>query len=163
MAYPGDEDGVGPLLDLYLLSERLQMVALSTDIVDTVRNFYHATGAYPSLRRVQYIYDNTDTDSPMREMMVGAVARFLALGEQIPKHWNNALRRNGELAVDIIRAIQEWHLEGRSVPDVRDKDMASKMGFSMIGESEWDTESVKSPNGSGRGQSRAPNGGGREQ
>ena len=73
----------------------------------------------------------------MREMMVGSVARFLTLGEQIPKHWDGALRRNGQLAVDIIRAIQEWHLEGRSVPDVRDKEAMgrSMMGFSGIADS----------------------------
>ena len=110
------------------------MAALSVDIVDTVRTFYHSTSAYPSLRRVQYVYENTDTDNPMREMMVGSVARFLTLGEQIPKHWDGALRRNGQLAVDIIRAIQEWHLEGRSVPDVRDKE--GVRGFSHIGTSE---------------------------
>jgi hypothetical protein len=91
----------------------------------------------------------------MREMMVGSIARFLTLGERIPKHWDNALRKNGQLAVDvssafsflffiwawlrgytkllqIIRAIQEWHLEGRSVPDVRDKD--ARLGFSGISE-----------------------------
>ena len=132
LSYPVDENAVGPLLDLYLLSERLQMAALSADIVDTIRTFYHSTSAYPSLRRVQYVYENTGTDNPMREMMVGSVARFLTLGEAIPKHWDNALRKNGELAVDIIRAIQEWHLEGRSVPDVRDKETGGRLGFSMI-------------------------------
>ena len=130
VSYPVDEDAIGPLLDLYLLSEKLQMAALSADIVDTVRTYYHSTSAYPSLRRVQYVYENTSEDNPMREMMVGSVARFLTLGEQIPKHWDGALRRNGQLAVDIIRAIQEWHLEGRSVPDVRDKE--ARMGFSGI-------------------------------
>ena len=59
----------------------------------------------------------------MREMMVASVARYLTLSESIPPHWDRALRKNGQLAVDIIRAIQEWHLEGRSVPDARDASM----------------------------------------
>lgn len=101
LAYPVDESAVGPMLDLYLLSERLQMAKLSEDIVDTIRTYYHSTSAYPSLRRVQYVYENTDDDNPMREMMVGSVARFLTLGESIPKHWDSALRRNGQLAVDV--------------------------------------------------------------
>ena len=36
--------------------------------------------------------------------------------------------------MQIIRAIQEWHLEGRSVPDVRDKE--ARFGFSGIEASE---------------------------
>lgn len=67
--------------------------------------------------------------------MVSSIARYLTLGEKIPKHWDGALRRNGQLAVDIIRAIQEWHLEGRSIPDAREHGM----GFSSI----LDTESVR--------------------
>ena len=101
LAYPIDEAAVGPMLDVYLLAEKLQMAKLSEDIVETVRTFYHSTSAYPSLRRVQYVYENTDEDNPMREMMVGSVARFLTLGESIPKHWDTALRRNGQLAVDV--------------------------------------------------------------
>ena len=101
VAYPVDENSIGPLLDLYLLGEKLQMEKLNDDIVDTIRTYYHSSGSYPSLRRVQYIYENTDNDNPMREMMVGSIARFLTLGESIPKHWDSALRRNGQLAVDV--------------------------------------------------------------
>lgn len=76
----------------------------------------------------------------MREMMVGAVARQLTLADKIPVHWDKALRKNGQLAVDIIRSIQEWHLESRSVPDPRDIDLErergrgddGKLGFSTI-------------------------------
>jgi hypothetical protein len=41
------------------------------------------------------------------------------------------------LAVDIIRAIQEWHLESRSVPDVRDSSVdrgRTTKGFSAVEE-----------------------------
>ncbi|KAL9110852.1 MAG: hypothetical protein Q9227_004652 [Pyrenula ochraceoflavens] len=118
---PADESAIGTLLDLYLLSEKLEMEKLSTEVVEAVRRFYWDGNTYPGLRRVQYIYANTEEDNAMREMMVASVARYLVLAEQgIPKHWDKALRKNGQLAVDIIRSIQEWHLEGRSVPDVRD-------------------------------------------
>ena len=96
------------------------MAKLAEDVVNVVRDFYHSTGTYPGLRRVQYIYSNTDDDNVMREMMVGSIARYLALGDTIPNHWAKALRRNGQLALDIIRSIQEWHLESRAVPDARD-------------------------------------------
>ena len=71
----------------------------------------------------------------MREMMVSAVARFLTLSEGIPAHWDRALRKNGQLAVDIIRAIQEWHLESRSVPDAREVSAErGRVGFSGVDE-----------------------------
>jgi len=41
------------------------------------------------------------------------------------------------LAVDIIRAIQEWHLESRSVPDARDASAdrgRTTKGFSTVEE-----------------------------
>lgn len=117
---PMEEKDIGPLLDLYLMSERFQIDTLSNDVVEAVRSFYYSQNSYPGLRRVQYIYANTDEDNAMREMMVSSVARFLTLSDSIPAHWDRALRKNGQLAVDIIRAIQEWHLEGRSVPDARD-------------------------------------------
>jgi hypothetical protein len=131
LSFPVNENEIGPLLDLYLLAEKLGMAALERDCVDTVRAYYHANETYPELRRVQYVYANTGDDNPLREMMVGSVARYLTLGEQIPSHWDKALRRNGQLAVDIIRSIQQWHLEGRSVPDARD---GSVRGFSKIGD-----------------------------
>ena len=94
----------------------------------------------------------------MREMMVGAVARFLTLSEKIPAHWEKALRKNGQLAVDIIRSIQEWHLEGRSVPDARDASAErgrgeGKLGFSavegasQVSTAEGETEEVLNGNG----------------
>jgi len=140
--FPLSENEIGPLLDLYLLAEHLQMAALEGDVVDTVRAYYQHNNAYPGLRRVQYIYANTEQDNPMREMMVGSVARQLTLSDSIPKWWANALKKNGQLAVDIIRAIQEWHLDNRSVPDVRETRDA--MGFSTIGDNEGRSEYARS-------------------
>jgi hypothetical protein len=134
---PREEKDVGPLLDLYLLADKLEMEKLASDVVDTTREFYHSTSTYPGLRRVQYIYSNTSEDDVMREMMVGSIARYLALSNAIPKHWAKALRNNGQLAVDIIRAIQDWHLESRSVPDARDASAdrgRTTKGFSVIAE-----------------------------
>ena len=138
LRYPEEEKDIGTLLDLYLLAEKLQVSSLAEDVVETVRAFYHNNESYPGLRRVQYIYANTEEDNAMREMMVGSVARYLTLGDKMPAHWEKALKRNGKLAVDIIRSIQEWHLEGRSVPDVRDASAErgrSKRGFSAMEDS----------------------------
>jgi hypothetical protein len=133
---PKQEKDLGPLLDLYLLSEKLQMAKLSSDIVETVRDFYYTTSTYPGLRRVQYIYNETDEDNEMREMLVSSIARQLTTADMIPAHWAKALQRNGQLAVDIIRAIQQWHLEERSIPDMRDgsigRGRADLGGFSAI-------------------------------
>ncbi|MCJ1407843.1 hypothetical protein MMC19_001914 [Ptychographa xylographoides] len=133
LRYPDSESDIGPLLDLYLLSTRFEMEKLGDDVVETVRAWYHNNETYPGLRRVQYIYANTDEDNPMREMMVGSVARYLTLSERIPTHWEKALRKNGQLAVDIIRSIQEWHLEGRSVPDAREASMERGRGENKVG------------------------------
>lgn len=137
LRYPEEEKDIGPLLDLYFLSEKFDIQKLGDDIVETVRAFYHNNESYPGLRRVQYVYANTEEDNPMREMMVGSVARYLTLADTIPVHWERALKKNGQLAVDIIRSIQEWHLEGRSVPDARDASMDrgrdnNAVGFSNV-------------------------------
>jgi len=150
--FPEKEADIGPLLDLYLLAEKFEIQQLGLDVTDAVREFYHAHETYPGLRRVQYIYANTDEDSPMREMMIGAVARYLTLSEKIPAHWEAALKRNGQLAVDIIRSIQEWHLEDRSVPDARDGSQDRGRGFSAVEEhvAGIGEIQVKLPNGTGK-------------
>lgn len=92
------------------------------------------------------MYANTEEDNVLREMMVGSVARFLTLGDSIPEHWAKALKTNGQLSVDIIRSIQEWHLEARNVPDARDASVdrgrngfKGAVGFSHVeGSSEMD-------------------------
>ncbi|KAL8981038.1 MAG: hypothetical protein Q9177_005700 [Variospora cf. flavescens] len=146
---PDEENDIGPLLDLYFLATKLQIAALQTDIVDTVRAYYHNNETYPGLRRVQYVYANTDEDNVMREMMVGSVARYLTLSDSIPEHWANALKKNGQLSVDIIRSIQEWHLEARNVPDARDASVdrgrngfKGAVGFSHV-EGNSEMEDVK--------------------
>ncbi len=118
--------------------------------METVRAFYHNNETYPGLRRVQYVYANTDEDNIMREMMVNSIARFLTLSDAIPQHWENALKKNGQLSVDIIRSIQQWHLEGRSVPDARDASVGpergrgeSKIGFSKVEEGSSMQEHIK--------------------
>lgn len=133
LRYPEEEKDVGPLLDLYFLAHKFEIQKLSDDVVEMVRAFYHNNESYPGLRRVQYVYANTEEDNPMREMMVGSVARYLTLADSIPLHWERALKRNGQLAVDIIRSIQEWHLEGRSVPDARDASMDRGRGQNAVG------------------------------
>lgn len=57
----------------------------------------------------------------MRKLLVGSVARMLALSDSMPAHWDKALRKNGQLAVDIILAIQAWRIEEASVPDPREE------------------------------------------
>lgn len=139
LRYPTTETEIGPLLDLYFLSQQLEIARLSEEVVETLRTFYHTNETYPSLRRVQYVYANTSEDNEMREMMVGSVARYLTLSDAIPQHWENALKKNGQLSVDIIRSIQQWHLQGNSVPDVRDLSQErgrEKVGFSDVVEGE---------------------------
>lgn len=133
---PKDEKDVGPLLDLYLLSEKFRCEKLSTELVEAISDFYYQSHTYPSLRRVQHVYANTDDDNQMREMMVGAVAKLLTTSEKIPSHWASALQRNGQLAVDIIRSIQMWKIEEKSIPDARDRSSSrgrkSQNGFSTV-------------------------------
>jgi len=117
---PQHESDMGPLLEVYLMAEKWGIESLRDEVVETVRTYYHLSGSYPGLRRVQYIYAETDADSPMRTLLVDSVARYLALGSEIPQHWSKALQKNGQLALDIIRAIQQWHLESNRIPDARD-------------------------------------------
>jgi len=120
---PKAEKDIGPLLELYLLSQKFEMDKLAEDVVETIREWYHDSNTYPSMRRVQYIYAETDEDNEMREMMVSSIARQLTTSDKIPLYWAQALQRNGQLAVDIIRSIQQWHIEERSIPDARDLSM----------------------------------------
>jgi len=117
---PEEEAELANLFDLYLMGEKWAIAGLVKDVLEAVRKFYRVSGTFPGLRRVQYIYANTDTESPMRKLLVGSIARMLALSDSIPAHWDKALRKNGQLAVDIIMAIQEWKIEKDSVPDPRD-------------------------------------------
>ncbi|OQN99631.1 hypothetical protein B0A48_14773 [Cryoendolithus antarcticus] len=118
---PHEEKDLGPLMDLYLMGEKWEIKKLQVDVMDAVRRWYHDSDTLPSLRRVQYIYSNTTDDSPMRVLMVNCIARMLVFGEGMPTHWEKALRRNGQLAVDIILAVQKWKLDGESVPDAREE------------------------------------------
>ncbi|KAK5000479.1 hypothetical protein LTR66_000678 [Elasticomyces elasticus] len=120
---PTEEKDLGLLFDLYLMGEKWEIRRLIIDVLDAVRRFYHDTNTFPGLRRVQYVYANTEQDSPMRQLLVSSIARMLTLGEGIPAHWDKALRKNAQLAVDIIMCVQKWHLDGEQVPDARDESV----------------------------------------
>lgn len=72
--------------------------------------------------------------------------------------------------MDIIRSIQEWHLEGRSVPDARDASMDRGRGNNAVGFSgvEGDTgaggeegsslEGIKEEEEEGEGEAKKTNG-----
>lgn len=56
----------------------------------------------------------------MRQLLISSVARNLVTSESgMPPQWDKALRKNGQLAVDIIIAMQKWNLEKESIPDAR--------------------------------------------
>jgi len=121
VSMPEEEKDLGNMFDLYLMGEKWTIAGLVRDVLDTVRKWYRVSESYPGLRRVQYIYANTDAESPMRQLLVNSVARMLALNDGIPAHWDKALRKNGQLAVDIIQAIQSWKINDESVPDARNE------------------------------------------
>lgn len=126
---PREESDLGVLFDLYLMAEKFQTPALIADVLQVVREWYKYSDSYPGLRRVQYIYANTTDGSPMRHMLVHSVARMMVLENGMKPHWDKALRKNGQLAVDIILAIQEWKLEEEVVPDAREEP---EMGEELI-------------------------------
>ncbi|CAD0090382.1 unnamed protein product, partial [Aureobasidium mustum] len=117
---PESEKDLTLLLDLYLMAEKWEIRDLTLEVLKSVRNWYKLSDTYPALRRVQYIYANTDLESPMRQLLISAVARNLVTSESgMPPQWDKALRKNGQLAVDIIIAMQKWNLEKDSIPDAR--------------------------------------------
>jgi len=118
---PREESDLGLMFDLYLMAEKFQIPNLIADIMQVVREWYKYSDTYPGLRRVQYIYANTEEGSPMRHMLVHSVARMMVIEKGIPAHWDKALKKNGQLAVDIIKAIQDWRLDEEIVPDARDE------------------------------------------
>lgn len=152
---PKEEEDLSPLLDMYLMAEKWEIKRLIVEVLDSVRQYYHETDTWPSLRRVQYIYSNTENESPMRQLLVSCVARMLALGQGVPQHWQNALTKNGQLAVDIILNVQKWHLDKEKVPDAREQsvvgfaDDAQKKGMAM----EDDQKTIT--NGSSKGGKKA--------
>lgn len=101
-------------------AEKWEIRDLTLEVLKSVRNWYKESDTYPALRRVQYIYANTDLESPMRQLLISSVARNLVTSESgMPPQWDKALRKNGQLAVDIIIAMQKWNLEKESIPDPR--------------------------------------------
>lgn len=114
-----EEKDLTKLFDLYLMAEHFQIKALVAETLETVRSWYDRTETYPGLRRVQYVYANTEVASSMRYLLVESIARMMVLGQGLPSHWDKALRKNGQLAVDIILAVQGWHIEEDRVPDAR--------------------------------------------
>ena len=72
---------------------------------------------------VQHVIDITDESAKSDEevedgayrmrhvacfgLLVQCVARMLILGNGVPSHWQKALSRNGQLAVDIILTVQK--------------------------------------------------------
>ena len=121
---PAEEKDLVPLFDLYLMAEKWEIKKLTIEVLEAVRKWYHDTDTWPGLRRVQYIYANTEAHSPMRQLLVSCVARMLVVGDSMPAHWENALRKNGQLAVDIIMCVQKWHIDPEGVPDTRDGSMS---------------------------------------
>ena len=120
---PKEEKDLGALFDLYLMAGKWEIKKLTIDVLDAVRRWYHDTDSWPSLRRVQYIYGNTEVDSPMRILLVSCVARMLVLGDSMPAHWERALHRNGQMAVDIILCVSKWHFKPENVPDAREESV----------------------------------------
>ncbi|ORY17910.1 hypothetical protein BCR34DRAFT_596493 [Clohesyomyces aquaticus] len=138
---PREESDLGVLFDLYLMAEKFAIPALIQDVLQVVREWYKFSDSYPGLRRVQYVYANTEDGSPMRHMLVHSVARLLVLENHIPQHWDKALRKNGQLAVDIIGAIQAWRLGEEQVPDARDDPAeAEEMMDEEVEQAEQDNE-----------------------
>ncbi|KAK0269097.1 hypothetical protein LTR35_015006 [Friedmanniomyces endolithicus] len=121
---PKQEKDLSPLLELYLMGEKWEIKRLIIEVLDAVRRWYHDTDTWPGLRRVQYIYGNTELESPMRQLLVQCVARMLVLGDGMPEHWEKALRKNGQLAVDLILCVQKWHFDPGNVPDAREESVA---------------------------------------
>lgn len=115
------------LFDLYLMGEKWSIAALAKDVLNSIRRFYRLNNTYPSLRRVQYIYANTTSDSPMRDFLVGSIAHMLVTGKSgFPSHWEKALQKNGQLAVDLIKAMQDWHVAGEDIPDPREAPLEAE-------------------------------------
>lgn len=125
---PKSEDDLAPLFDVYLMAEKWEIRRLITEVLDAIRRYYYATNSWPSLRRVQYIYSSTGTESPMRQLLVSCVARMLILGEGVPKHWQHALYKNGQMAVDIILCVQKWHFQPERIPDPREESVQDRVG-----------------------------------
>ncbi|KAK3670923.1 hypothetical protein LTR78_009201 [Recurvomyces mirabilis] len=152
VAPPREEKDLSHILDLYLMAEKFEIKKLILDILEAVRKWYHDTDTWPNLRRVQYIYANTELESPMRQLLVQCVARMLVLGDGMPPHWERALRANGQLSVDIILTVQKWHFEPQNVPDARQESVepimeAAEEKIEIKREQEGEGEGEQLPNG----------------
>jgi len=152
-----EEKQLAQMFDLYLMGEKWEIRKLIADCLESVRRWYHDTDTWPGLRRVQYIYANTKPESAMRHLLVSCVARMLVLGNargagSMPSHWENALRKNGQLATDIIMCVAKWQIQPETVPDTREESV-----MSMVDESEEMTE-IKQEQQSEGGQDEGENG-----
>ena len=138
------------------MGEKWAIAGLVKESLEAVRKWYKTSETYPGLRRVQYIYANTDIDSPMRQLLVGSVARMLALNDAIPPHWDKALRKNGQLAVDIIKAIQDWKVNQDEVPDPRESALGMEKEKVKVVEKLEEKQEGKARDLSGNGKAKQP-------
>ena len=105
---------MGVYFELYILSSKLCIDTLQNVVVDTIIRGCDFKSPYLRPSHVRFIYENTTPTSKMRDL-VAQLTLFNGIsgvhgiyGGSANPAWDDLLRKNAELAFDILKIMRPW-------------------------------------------------------
>jgi hypothetical protein len=67
----------------------------------------------PCMHDVLYIFENTDSEAPMRSFLIAHTLFYLFSKKRrnspLPQDWAEVLNEHGDIGFDMIRMLSEWN------------------------------------------------------
>ncbi|ROV97720.1 hypothetical protein VMCG_07433 [Cytospora schulzeri] len=99
-------------LHLYVFASKYLMEDLQDEVMDIAYDYYAVPGHSPNALDVEFIYQNTTTESMMRPLLRAYYLFELFSGETAGHtRWGDVLIRNGEIGHELIAELATWKLK----------------------------------------------------
>ncbi|KAF1813620.1 hypothetical protein P152DRAFT_480867 [Eremomyces bilateralis CBS 781.70] len=119
---PTDFYGLQDYLGLYVIGDQFNYEALKNEAMDFVRAYYRDKNMAAPPYRLEYIYEATKTPNKMREFLVHTAAYKMLCEKEVPAPGMcEVVGKGGELAVDLLKAVLNFHHNGMT--DARRNDL----------------------------------------